>query len=184
MTRALFFDRDGTVMIDTGYVRNVDDVVLLEGVAEGLRRAKELGYELIQVSNQSGVARGIISEEQLAAVQARLESLLAAQGVALDLVMFCKHGPDDDCACRKPKPGMLLEAAKRRGIDLAQSIMVGDAARDIAAGRAAGCTTILVSSTSSDVRADYTIDSFVEVQRVAAELAAGGIGAARTVTRT
>src|SRR5207302_1229956 len=98
--RALFLDRDGTLMVDTGYVRDPNDVVLLPGVAEGLREARALGFELVVISNQSGVARGLITEAQLAEVEARFESLLAAEGVTLDLVLFCKHGPDHGCPCR------------------------------------------------------------------------------------
>ncbi len=160
--RALFLDRDGTLMVDTGYVRDPAKVELLPGVRDALPEAKALGFELVVVSNQSGVARGIISEDELAAVEARFESLL---GVPLDLVLFCKHGPDEGCPCRKPAPGLFRDAARARNIDLSRSFMVGDKASDVAAGRAAGCTTVLLapSGGSATKDADYTVSSFAEI---------------------
>lgn len=142
--RALFLDRDGTLIKDTGYLRDPNDVELLPGVVEVLREARARGYELIVISNQSGIARGLITEAELEAVEKRFEELLAKEGVTLDLVLFCKHGPDEGCPCRKPKPGLLHDAARLRGIDLASSIMVGDKESDVEAGRAAGCRTVLI----------------------------------------
>jgi len=165
--RALFLDRDGTLMIDTGYVRDPNDVTLLPGAAEMLREAKRAGFTLILVSNQSGVARGIISREQLSAVQDRFEELLAKEGVKLDDVRFCLHGPDDGCLCRKPAPGMLRQAAKARGIDLERSVMLGDRESDILAGKSAGCaTTILLlqkESTASPPSATHSVGSLTDV---------------------
>ena len=146
-------------MRDTGYVRDPSGVVLLDGVIEGLLEARRLGFDLIQVSNQSGVARGLISGSQLTAVQARFESLLRAGGVELDLVLFCTHGPDEGCACRKPAPGMLVHAARVRNLDLSRSVMVGDKPSDVEAGRAARCATILIGDAPSDA-ADFRVDSF------------------------
>jgi histidinol-phosphate phosphatase family protein len=161
--RALLCDRDGTLMVDTGYVRDPRDVTLLPGVTAALREARAMGFELVVVSNQSGVARGIITEADLAAVEARFEELLAAEGVTLDLVLFCKHGPDDGCRCRKPLPGLLLDAATARDLDLSRSVMVGDKESDIAAGRAAGCITILVGAAPSTPPPDHRVASLAEV---------------------
>ncbi|MBX3229655.1 MAG: HAD family hydrolase [Labilithrix sp.] len=158
MKRALFLDRDGTLVVDTGYPRDPAIVTLLPGVGTALREAKALGFELVVVSNQSGVARGIIAPEELAAVTARVGELLAAEGVVLDDVRYCRHGPDDGCACRKPRPGMLQDAAAARAIDLTRSVMVGDRDSDMLAGHAAGCTTVIVGGAS--VNADYAIGSF------------------------
>jgi D-glycero-D-manno-heptose 1,7-bisphosphate phosphatase len=164
--RALFLDRDGTLIVDTGYVRDPASVALLPGVAEALRQARALGYDLVVVSNQSGVARGIISADALAAVERRFEELLAAEGVTLDDVRFCLHGPDEGCPCRKPAPGLLLDAAAARGIDLERSFMVGDKPSDAGAGRAAGCTTILLAPPDRDTRsvmeADHVVLSLIE----------------------
>jgi D-glycero-D-manno-heptose 1,7-bisphosphate phosphatase len=160
--RAVFLDRDGTLIEDTGYGRDPNDVVLLPGVAEGLAVAKALGFLLVVVSNQSGVARGIITPAALDAVQTRFEALLAEKSVVLDHVEMCLHAPDEGCACRKPAPGMLLAAAQKRGIDLARSVMIGDRDTDIAAGRAAGCTTILIGKGE----ADHNAESFTDVAGV------------------
>lgn len=158
--RALFLDRDGTIIRDTGYVRDPASVELLPGAAHALKEARALGYELVVVSNQSGVARGIISAEELAAVQSRVDELLAGEGVVFDDVRFCLHGPDDGCACRKPAPGMLLTVAKERAIDLARSVMIGDKESDVVAGRKAGCKTILLGSESAN--ADYAVAALAD----------------------
>jgi histidinol-phosphate phosphatase family protein len=168
---ALFLDRDGTLMVDTGYVRNPDDVKLLPGATDLLREARTLGLRLVVISNQSGVARGIITEAQLVAVESRFEALLGEQGVTLDLILLCKHGPDDGCACRKPLPGLLHDAARALDIDLTSSVMVGDRASDVEAGRAAGCTTVLVGEPGID--ADYTVSSIAEVAAIVRSIMVG-----------
>lgn len=129
-------------MVDTGYVRDATEVQLIEGAAGVLRRARTLGYELILVTNQSGVGRGLIQTEEYEAVHARLVELLNAEQVRLDAVYVCFHTPDDGCSCRKPAPGLLLRAAAARGIDLASSIMIGDKESDVAAGQAAGTKSV------------------------------------------
>jgi histidinol-phosphate phosphatase family protein len=164
--RALFLDRDGTLIVDTGYPRDPAIVTLLPGVGEGLREAHALGYELIVVSNQSGVARGIISLEQLRAVEARVTSLLAGESVVLDDIRYCQHGPDDGCECRKPRAGMIQDAARDRDIDLTRSLMVGDRDSDMLAGHAAGCKTVLVGSGGTSVNADFAIDSFEQIASI------------------
>jgi len=142
---AVFCDRDGTLNVDDeGYINTPDLVKLLPGVAEALRALKGAGWALVVVSNQSGIGRGRLSLEELHRVNERLEELLAAEGAELDGIYFCPHAPDEGCSCRKPKPGMLLEAARELGLDLRRSWMVGDKADDVKAGRAAGCRTALV----------------------------------------
>jgi len=154
---AVFFDRDGTLINDPGYLNHPDQVQLLEGAAEALRELHGLGYKTVVVSNQSGVARGIVTEEMLEKIHERLRELLAAKGATLDKVYYCPYHPDGvveqyrmDSDLRKPKPGMLLAAAREMEIDLAKSWMIGDAERDIEAGRSAGCRTILVSTARSE----------------------------------
>ncbi|WP_394833825.1 HAD family hydrolase [Pendulispora rubella] len=139
--RALFLDRDGTVIVDTGYPRDPRSVQLLDGAIAAMKEARDLGYALIVVSNQSGVARGIITPEQLASVHSRMVDLLAAEGVVLDGAYYCTHGPDDGCICRKPRPGLIVDAAREHQFDLAASLLVGDKASDVAAGEAAGCAS-------------------------------------------
>lgn len=142
MRRALFLDRDGTLIVDVGYPRDPDAVVLLPGAAEALR-AVPADVALVIVSNQSGLARGRITLDEAAAVAARVEALFAADGVRFAGAYHCPHGPDDGCACRKPAPGMLLQAARDLDLELAASIMVGDKPSDVEAGRAAGCAASL-----------------------------------------
>ncbi len=149
---AVFVDRDGTLNEPPPpgcFLTRPEDVLLLPGEAVALRRLKEAGYLIVVFSNQSGVARGVMTLADVEAVNARLAELLAGGGAQLDGVYFCPHRDGDGCECRKPRPGMLLSAAKELGIDLTRSWGLGDAARDLAAARAAGCRVILVRGTSS-----------------------------------
>jgi len=150
--QAIFLDRDDTLIEDPGYINHPDQVKLLDGVPEALIELKELGYKLIVASNQSAVARGIITEKVLAQVHDRVQQLLAEKGASIDRIYYCPYHPDGAVAkyrqesdWRKPKPGMLLAAAKEMDIDLSQSWMIGNSDRDIEAGARAGCKTILVS---------------------------------------
>ncbi len=148
---AIFIDRDGTINEPPptgGFVTRARDVRLLPGAAEALRRLKGAGYLLVVFSNQSGVARGVMTLADVEVVNAHLAGLLAEEGAKPDGIYFCPHRSEDGCECRKPKPGMLLRAADDLGIDLARSWGVGDAARDLAAARTAGCRVILVHGSS------------------------------------
>jgi D-glycero-D-manno-heptose 1,7-bisphosphate phosphatase len=141
---ALFLDRDGTLIHDTGYPRDPELVVLLPGAVAALRAASAAGWALVIVSNQSGVARGLVTADEARRVQARVEALFAAEGVTFDGARFCFHGPADACECRKPEPGMILTAARELDLDLRSSVMIGDKPSDAQAGRAAGCKTIVL----------------------------------------
>jgi D-glycero-D-manno-heptose 1,7-bisphosphate phosphatase len=139
---AVFFDRDGTLMEEAHYCGDPALVRLYPGVSQGLRRLKAAGYRTFIVSNQSGIGRGLITEEQYRAVQAEL---LAQIGEGLiDASYFCPDAPGTPSTCRKPAPGMLLEAAAGFDIDLTRSYMVGDKAADIECGWRVGIKTILV----------------------------------------
>ena len=149
--RAVFLDRDGTLNVERDLVRSPEDIELLPGVPEALRTLSEGGYALIVVTNQSARARGWITEEELSAVHERLRSLLSSYDAPLDDIVHCPHHPTEGepplrktCDCRKPEPGLLLQAAGRHGIDLGHSWMVGDAVRDMEAGRRAGVNCLLV----------------------------------------
>lgn len=144
--RAVFLDRDGTLMLDRGYLGDPAGVELVPGAAFALRLLRDRGALLVLVSNQSGIARGLIARAQHERVHARFSEVLAGEGVALDAFYYCEHGPDDGCACRKPRPGMLRAAARDHGIDLASSWMVGDKPSDVEAGRAAGCKSALLGA--------------------------------------
>jgi D-glycero-D-manno-heptose 1,7-bisphosphate phosphatase len=140
--RAIFLDRDGTIIRDVGYPRDPKAVELLPGVVDALGRARALGFRLIIISNQSGVGRGLIAPAEARAVQDRVEELFASEGVTFDGVYFCFHAPDDACDCRKPKPAMLLRAAEELSLDLPASLMIGDKDSDVEAGLAAGCSAM------------------------------------------
>ncbi|MCZ0963690.1 D-glycero-alpha-D-manno-heptose-1,7-bisphosphate 7-phosphatase [Paracoccus benzoatiresistens] len=144
----LFLDRDGTIIVERNYLSDPDLVTLEVGAVEGLRRFHDAGFRLIVVSNQSGIGRGYFTEAQLAAVNERLESLLIAEGIEIASWHHCPHRSGDSCICRKPRTGMLDEAAKLlppgAGVDWERSIMVGDKASDINAGLARGCRAALV----------------------------------------
>jgi D-glycero-D-manno-heptose 1,7-bisphosphate phosphatase len=168
--RAVFADRDGTLIEDPGYLADPDGVVLLPGAAHALARLRDHGFVLVVVSNQSGIARGLITEEQAAAVHARFVAELAGRGVQLDAVRYCPHGPNDGCVCRKPLPGLLLEAAEELGVDPARSFMVGDTPSDIEAGKRAGCMTILLAAGGAgNGDADHVAHDWDEVVRVVAD---------------
>jgi D-glycero-D-manno-heptose 1,7-bisphosphate phosphatase len=149
--KAAFLDRDGTLIFDPGYLADPDGVRLLPGVPEALRRLRDADFLLVIVSNQSGIARGLYTADDLARVHARLVELLAQEGIAFAAAEYCQHGPEDACSCRKPAPGMILAAAAALDIDLPGSAMVGDKVADVLAGLAAGCgRNVLLASRAPD----------------------------------
>jgi D-glycero-D-manno-heptose 1,7-bisphosphate phosphatase len=171
MRPAIFLDRDGTLNFDRGYVCRTEDFELLPGAAAALHAFEGLGFALVVVTNQSAIGRGMAPREAIDEVNDWMLSLLAEQGVALDGVYVCPHRPDEGCACRKPAPGMLLQAAGELNLDLTQSWMVGDKASDIAAGRAAGVTqTILLdASGQSAAKADFVVGAISDTVRIISE---------------
>jgi histidinol-phosphate phosphatase family protein len=151
--RAVFLDKDGTLVEDVPYNVDPECVRLAPGAAEGLAALDAAGYRLAVVSNQSGVARGYFPEEALAGVERRLRQLLAGVGVALAGFYYCPHHPDGRvpayavaCRCRKPEPGLLHRAARELGVGLEQCWLVGDILDDVEAGRRAGCRTVLIDN--------------------------------------
>ncbi|MFH1418752.1 MAG: HAD family hydrolase [Planctomycetota bacterium] len=158
---AVFLDRDKTLIEDPGYIDHPDLVRLIDGVPDALIRLRNLGYTLVVVSNQSGIARGLLTEDDLAAIHDRLRSLLRDRGADVDAIYYCPYldGPQAvreeyrrDSAMRKPKPGMLLRAAEEMNLDLERSWMVGDSLTDVEAGRAAGCRAVLVGNRAGEDR--------------------------------
>ncbi len=149
---AVFFDRDNTLIRNDGYLADPNQVVVIDGAADAIARVREFGFAVVTFSNQSGVARGMFTEETVRAVDARMDEMLREQNPSalIDAHEFCPYHPQatvetyrQESDLRKPKPGMILQAAQRLDIDLSRSWVVGDAPRDIEAGRAAGCRTIL-----------------------------------------
>jgi D,D-heptose 1,7-bisphosphate phosphatase len=153
MNKAIFLDKDGTLIEDISYNTDPDKIRLSPGVAEGLKLLQQKGYLLIIVTNQSGIARGYFSEEQFEKAIERLQELLADKGVIIDDIYHCPHHPEGvvpkfqvNCTCRKPYPGLLYQAQQEHTIDLSQSWMIGDILNDVEAGNSAGCKTILLDS--------------------------------------
>jgi len=151
--KAIFLDRDNTIIEDPGYINNPDQVKLLPGVTNALIQFREMGYKLIVVTNQSAVARGIVTEKVLAQIHDKLKELLTQAGASLDRIYYCPYHPDGVVAkyrkqsdMRKPNPGMLLAAAKEFDIEFSLSWMIGNSYSDIAAGQRAGTKTILINS--------------------------------------
>jgi len=149
--RAVFLDRDGTLNHDCGYTHRLEDFRLLDNVVEGLSILHRLGFTLIVATNQSGIARGYFKEEQLHRFNANLAETLRARGVPLAGFYFSPYLPNApleayrrESSCRKPAPGMILQAGREHAVDLSRSYVVGDKRSDVAAGRAAGCRTILL----------------------------------------
>ena len=149
--KAIFLDRDDTLIEDPGYINDPEQVKLLDGVPEALIHLEALGYKLIVVTNQSAVAHGIVTENVLGEIHDRLKQLLVDKNAFLDRIYYCPYHPEGvvpkyckESNSRKPSPGMLLKAADEMDIDLSQSWCVGNSSRDIEAGLRAGCKTILI----------------------------------------
>jgi histidinol-phosphate phosphatase family protein len=144
--RAVCLDRDGTVIEDVGYPRDPGEVWLLPGAGEALAELRRQGFLLILVSNQSGIGRGLVTRDEAEQVHRQVVSALAKFGVRLDGAYYCPHAPEERCPCRKPSPQMLLRAAEEFAFDPSRSFMVGDKPSDVAAGKQAGCRTILLTA--------------------------------------
>lgn len=134
---ALFLDRDGVINIDHGYVIRPEDFKVIDGVFNALRLAAKHGYDLIIVTNQSGIGRGYFTQADYDVLKSHIVQLFGAENITFTGIYHCPHHPDAGCACRKPKPGMILQAAHDHKIDLEKSIMIGDKISDTEAGKAA-----------------------------------------------
>lgn len=167
--KAVFWDRDGVVnevVIDPdGYHRSpraLSELVLREGIQEAVEAARRLGYLNIVITNQPEVTRGLIARDELEKIHSFLQ-----QSLHIDDVFTCLHDESDECECRKPKPGMLLNAAKKWNIDPGQSFMVGDRAKDVEAGKSAGVKTVILDMPyNSDVAADVRITSLQDLAQL------------------
>ncbi len=168
--KAVFLDRDGTLNHYVGFLRDIRDFQLLDGVEEAINLIHSKGYLCIVVTNQPVIARGEITETELDMIHNKMETLLGLKGAYIDGLYYCPHHPDRgfegeipelkiDCDCRKPKPGMLLQAAEDFHISLQDSWMIGDGANDILAGKSAGCSTALIASGKQDYGQNKTVGS-------------------------
>lgn len=176
--RAVFLDRDGTINKYVGFLRDINQFELIDGVAKAIKKINEAGYLAIVVTNQPVIARGEVSYTELDDIHKKMETLLGLEGAYVDGIYFCPHHPHKGypgeiedlkivCDCRKPKPGMLLKAAERFNISLEESYMIGDGENDIYAGKNAGCKTVLVTTSKKtfgeDIRCSSLLD-FVETR--------------------
>ena len=168
--KAIFLDRDGTINKYVGFLREVEQFELLDGVSEAIKKINQSGYLAVVVTNQPVIARGEVTYDKLQEIHNKMETLLGKDGAYLDGIYFCPHHPDSgfegeikelkiDCNCRKPKPGMLIKAAEDLNIDLSMSWMIGDGKSDILAGKNAGCKTALIGE--DDYGQDITVDSIL-----------------------
>jgi len=142
--RFVLIDRDGTINVEKHYLSDPAEMELLPGAAAAMRRLKEAGFGIIVVTNQSGIARGYFDMARLDQIHARMNELLAAEGASVDGIYLCPHGPDDDCACRKPLPGMVDQAVADHGFDPARAVVIGDKEVDVELGLGVGAKTFLV----------------------------------------
>jgi len=159
--KAVFLDRDGTLIVDKNYLKLPKDVVLMNRIVPALRMLQEKGYLLIVVSNQSGIGRGFFTITDHLAVEKHLEGLFANMDIHIKKSYYCPHTPDDNCDCRKPKPSLLENAIKEFGIDPKKSFMIGDKLSDVGAGHNAGVKSVLVRSAKKETGtevADYVAE--------------------------
>lgn len=209
--RAVFIDRDKTLMEDPGYVSDPQAVKLLPGVELAIKSLQQARYKIVVVTNQSGIARGMLTEDALEEIHAELRRQLSEKSVHLDAIYYCPYHPEGtveqyakESDLRKPKPGMLLRASAEMEIDLGDSWMIGDSARDVEAGQRAGCRTIRIRVRSAqahaggggedqdeNVLADYAVRNLVDAAKIilregsrrTAAAAGRGITGARTQVR-
>ncbi len=179
--KAAFLDRDGTIVVDMHYSADPGKLEFLPGAVEAIKRFNQAGYLVVMVTNQSGVARGLFTEEELRDIHDVMLAQLEGQGARVDAVYYCPHYPEGkviryafDCQCRKPRPGLLLQAARDWDIMLASSVLIGDRLRDVEAGRRAGCRTVLLKDSSGtddqdddiDVEADFVADDLLKAAQI------------------
>jgi len=171
MKRAIFIDRDGTIIKDKGYITNVSFVELIPGAAQAINRFHSLGFIVVLVTNQSAVGRGYITEDELAKIHKTMKQLLFQEGSFLDAIYACPHHPDERCGCRKPEPGLIRKACKDFDINIAKSYIVGDQKADVELGKKEGMSSILVltghgKDTVKETSPDYVVNNILEAEKL------------------
>ncbi|NVK36348.1 MAG: D-glycero-beta-D-manno-heptose 1,7-bisphosphate 7-phosphatase [Gammaproteobacteria bacterium] len=143
--KLIVLDRDGVINYDSDdYIRTVDEWIALPGAMQALGKLTKAGYKIAIATNQSGIARQYFSEDTLDAMHTKMRTLAQEEGAVIDYIAYCPHGPDDNCDCRKPLPGLIHQIAKGLNQDVGGCYMVGDSLRDLQAGQAAGLRPVLV----------------------------------------
>lgn len=172
MTRPfVLIDRDGTINVEVNYLSHPDQLQLIPGAAKAIRDLRDAGFGIAIITNQSGIARGYFDLDRLAQIHDRLKALLAAEGAQVDGVYICPHGPDDDCTCRKPLPGMAEQARAEHGFAFTESFVIGDKEVDVELGLGIGATTFLVRTghghTYEDgTKAHHVVDDLTAAARL------------------
>lgn len=168
MNKAIFLDRDGVINIDKGYVHKIEDFIFKEGIFEVCKYLKSLGYLLIVVTNQSGIARGYYTLNDFKRLTDYMLKEFYNFDIKIDSVYFCPHSIDQNCNCRKPKPGMILEAQKEFDIDLSRSWLIGDKESDIEAAKNGGInqTILVVDNNMHNNQANYAIKELKEIFQI------------------
>ena len=166
--KVVFLDRDGVINEEVGYLHKIKDFKFINGVIDSCNYFLSLGYQIIVVTNQSGIGRGLYKEEDFHILNQWMLDNFEQEGVRILDVFFCPHGPDDNCYCRKPKPGLFKDAKEKHGIDMNKSWMIGDKEADIEAANNAGISqTILVRSghiiDEDATKSKYILDSIIDI---------------------
>ena len=169
--QVVVLDRDGTIVIDRGYLDHADGLEFLPRAAEGLQKMADQGHRLIVITNQSGVGRGLIPLARLHEMNVRLIQMVREVGAHIERIYFCPHRPEDHCACRKPQIQLMSEAASELGFEPAAAVVIGDKGSDMEFGRRAGAATILISSSPAGsgpvpIRADFIAADLVAAAQV------------------
>lgn len=174
--RFVLLDRDGTIILHRHHLKDLEQVELIPNVAKAITQLKNLGLGIIILTNQSIVGRGYITVSDLQLIHTKILNLLSAEGAVVDAIYFCPHKPEDNCLCRKPKPGMVEEAMRKHNFDPKLCFVVGDNKGDIELGKNIGATTILVKtgygrevSKDNSLTPDYIVDSLEEAKNVIAQ---------------
>ena len=169
--KIIFLDRDGVINKDIGYLNKIEHCEFIDGIFQACKYWKLLGYQIVIVTNQSGIGRGLFSEKDFQILTKWMIKQFNDHGIDILDIFHCPHLPDSDCDCRKPKPGMLINAEKKHCVDMKESWMIGDSERDIIAASLAGITnTILVGSVNKidkeNTQAKYRLNSLKDIRNV------------------
>lgn len=173
VNRAIFFDRDGTLIYDPGYLSEIAQIKFFDGVLDKISQLKEKGFKIFIVTNQSGVGRGYFTENKLKEIHIALMEMMSIANARADGIIYCPHVPEDQCLCRKPNPNMVVKLAKEHDVSLKDSFFVGDKIQDVLTGKNSGCRTALVMNNNSIddmkksagnwIEPDFTAATTVEV---------------------
>ncbi len=176
--KLVILDRDGVINKDSdAYIKHPDEWIPIAGSLDAIARLNHAGYRVVVATNQSGLGRGLFNIDQLNAIHQKMFDLLSQQGGHIDSIFFCPHRPDENCSCRKPEPGLLLEIASRLDIDLSEAVFIGDSLKDIQAARSAGAKYALVltgngKATSSQLKDSDNIPVYTDLAAAADALIA------------